>query len=101
MKTFSVAEAQANLPDVLEEVRKGVDVGIISQNQIIQLKPTSVVASDDSYLSQEYGVTPEEWAKFKVGIKTRRRKQKYTCFEGKFDPKNLACGCNSSATTRP
>jgi antitoxin (DNA-binding transcriptional repressor) of toxin-antitoxin stability system len=50
MKTFSIAEAQANLPDVLEKVKAGQDVGIISGNQIIQLKPISVVAWEDSYL---------------------------------------------------
>ena len=90
MKTFSIAEAQANLPDVLEKVKAGQDVGIISGNQIIQLKPISVVAWEDSYLCRDYDVTPEEWEKFKRKMAARRAKGKYARFDGKFDPKRLA-----------
>ena len=90
MNTFSIAEAQANLPDVLEKAKNGQDVGIISGNQIIQLKPTSVVAWEDSYLCQEYAVSPEEWAKFKRKMAACRAKGNYARFDGKFDPKQLA-----------
>jgi hypothetical protein len=52
-KTFRRAEAQANLLDVLEQVKAGQDAGIISGNQIIQLQPITVAAWEDSYLCQE------------------------------------------------
>ena len=90
MKTFSIAEAQAHLPDVLEQAKSGEDMGIISGSQIIQLKPTSVVAWEDSYLSQEYALTPKDWEKFKRKMASRRAKRKYARFDGKFDPKQLA-----------
>lgn len=64
MKTLSVSEARAALPSVLERVKNGEDIGIIAGNQIIQLKPVEVVAWENSYLYQEYNVTPEEWERF-------------------------------------
>ena len=64
MKMLSVAEACATLPAVLQRVQNGEDIGIIAGNQIIQLKPVEVVAWENSYLFQEYNVTPEEWERF-------------------------------------
>lgn len=89
MKTLSITEARANLSAVLEKAKQGEEIGIISGNQIILLKPTLVVAWEDSYVYQEYGVTPEEWEKFKARAGNRRRKEKYLTFNGKFDPKQL------------
>ena len=89
MKTLSITEARANLSAVLEKAKQGEDIGIISGNQIIQLKPTPVVAWEDSYVYQKYGVTPEEWEKFKARTGNRRGKEKYATFKGKFDPKQL------------
>ena len=90
MKTLTVSEAQKRLPSVLEQVKKGQDIGIISGEQIIQLKPVQVVAWEDSYLYQEYNVTPPEWKRFKRRIKTRRAKEDYAEFKGEFDPASLA-----------
>ena len=64
MKMLNVAEARATLPAVLESVKRGEDIGIMAGNQIIQLKPVEVVAWENSYLFQEYNVTPEEWERF-------------------------------------
>jgi len=89
MRTLSITEARANLSAVLEKAKQGEDIGIICGNQIIQLKPTPVVAWEDSYAYQEYGVTPDEWSKFKERIATRRAREKYAVFKGKFDPKEL------------
>ena len=60
MKMFSVTEAQADLTAVLERAQKGEDIGIISGNQVIHLKPVQVVPATESYLFQEYGVTGAE-----------------------------------------
>jgi len=89
MKTLTITEARANLSAVLEDAKQGEDIGIISGNQIIQLKPTPVVAWEDSYLYQEYGVTPEEWRRFKGRTSVRRSREKYFKFKGKFNPKQF------------
>jgi len=86
MKTLTVTEARANLSAVLDRAKHGEDIGIISGNQIIQLKPTEVVSWEDSHLYQEYGVTPGEWEQFGKKMRHRRTKEKYVSFEGKFDP---------------
>jgi antitoxin (DNA-binding transcriptional repressor) of toxin-antitoxin stability system len=65
MKTLSITEARANLSAVLERAKKGEEIGIISGNKIVQLKPIEVVPWEESYLYQEYGVKPEEWERFR------------------------------------
>jgi len=74
---------------VLEQATQGEDVGIVCGNQIVQLKPVEVVPWEESYVYQEYGVTPAGWNRFKKKMKVRRANGKYISFEGKFDPKNL------------
>lgn len=65
MKTLTIAEAREKLPSLLKRAREGEDIGIISGNTIIQLKPVDVVAWENGYLFQEYGVTSGEWEGFK------------------------------------
>jgi antitoxin (DNA-binding transcriptional repressor) of toxin-antitoxin stability system len=89
MKTLTITQARANLSALLEKARKGEDIGIVSGNQIIQLKPVNVVLWEESYAFQEYGVTPEEWEKFKKRTEARRKREKDVKFEGAFDPKSL------------
>jgi antitoxin (DNA-binding transcriptional repressor) of toxin-antitoxin stability system len=89
MKTLSVTEARANLSAVLERAKKGEDIGILSGNKIVQLKPVEVVSWEKSYLYQEYGVGPEEWERFKKRMESRRQNKKYVPFKGKFDPKHF------------
>jgi antitoxin (DNA-binding transcriptional repressor) of toxin-antitoxin stability system len=90
MKTLTMSDAQKRLPSVLEQVRQGEDIGIIAGDQIIQLKPVQVVAWEESYLYQEYNVTPPEWERFKRRMKTRRAKDLYAEFAGEFDPGTFA-----------
>ena len=89
MKTLTITEARANLSAVLDRAKEGEDIGIVSGNQVIQLKPVEVVAWEDSYLYQEYGAAPENWKRFKKRMQDRRIKEKYVTFEGKFDSKSL------------
>lgn len=93
MKTLSIAEARANLPALLARARKGEEIGIISGNKIIQLKPVEVVPWEDSYLHQEYGVTPAEWEHFKKQQTKKRaearRKGQLKYFSGDIE-KDLA-----------
>ena len=89
MKTHTIAEAREKLPSLLKRAREGEDIGIISGNTIIQLRPVDVVAWENGYLFQEYGVTPDEWEGFKKGMVKRRTKEKYVAFNGPFDPRAL------------
>ncbi|MBM3883275.1 MAG: hypothetical protein FJ387_26780 [Verrucomicrobia bacterium] len=85
MKTLTMSDARKRLPSVLEQVKEGENIGIIAGDQIIQLKPVQVVAWEESYLYQEYNVTPPEWERFKRRMKTRRAKERYPEFTGAFD----------------
>ncbi len=88
MKTLSIRDARARLGDVLEQVKNGEDIGIIAGDQIVQLKPVRVVGWENSYVYQEYGVTPQEWERFSKRMKRRRTKEKYLPFAGQF---KLSC----------
>ncbi|MBI2925304.1 MAG: hypothetical protein HYY24_06315 [Verrucomicrobia bacterium] len=89
MKTLTLSETQKRLPSVLKQVKQGADIGIIAGDQIIQLKSVQVVAWEESYLYQEYNVTPLEWARFKRRMKTLRAKEDYAEFPGEFDPETF------------
>ncbi len=93
MKTLTITEARANLSAVLEKAKHGDEIGIISGNRIIQLKPVEVVAWENSYLFQEYGVTPEEWERFEARQKRKlaeaKRKGQLRVFSGDLE-KDLA-----------
>jgi|ERR1041385_1141889 antitoxin (DNA-binding transcriptional repressor) of toxin-antitoxin stability system len=82
MKTLTIASARKTLPSVLNRVKKGEDIGIIAGDIIVQLKPVEVVAWEDSYLWQEYNVTPREWKRFNTRMKSRRAKAEYHTFKG-------------------
>jgi antitoxin (DNA-binding transcriptional repressor) of toxin-antitoxin stability system len=89
MKTLSITEARANLSAVLERAKNGEDIGILSGNKIVQLKPVEVVPWEESYLYQEYGVEPEEWGRFRKRMESHRRHGKYVTVKGKFDPRRF------------
>ena len=91
MTTLTVTEARSNLSKILERARNGEAIGIISGNEIVQLKPTPIIPWEESYLYQEYGVTPEEWDRFEEKQKAEfaRDKDKYKIFKGRFDPESL------------
>ena len=86
VKILSIRHARTHLSDVLEQVKNGEDIGIVAGDQIIQLRPVQVVAWENSYVCQEYGVRPEEWERFRKRMMRRRSKERYVSFEGKFDP---------------
>jgi antitoxin (DNA-binding transcriptional repressor) of toxin-antitoxin stability system len=89
MKTLSITEARANLSAVLERAKKGEEIGIISGNKIVQLKPIEVVPWEESYLNQEYGVKPEEWERFRKSQdkmrEAARRKGQLKYFSGDIE----------------
>lgn len=89
MKTLTVDEARAKLPSLIKRVKRGEEIGILAGDKVIHLKPTELVPWEDSYLYQEYGVTPEEWERFKKRTQARRIKEKYVECKGKFDAKSF------------
>ena len=89
MKTLTAAEAREKLPSLLKRAKAGEEFGIISGDAIIQLKRVDVVPWEDTYLFREYGVTPEEWERFRKKCEKRRAKEKYVSFDGPFDPQSL------------
>lgn len=58
MKTLTVTEARKNLSGWLRRAKAGEEIGIIDGNQIVALRPVSVVATD--YMETEYGFTSKE-----------------------------------------
>lgn len=47
---------------MLEKAKKGEDIGIVSGDQIVALRPVTV--SSDDYAWREYGVSPAEMKRF-------------------------------------
>src|SRR5665811_1711561 len=62
MTTLTITKARANLSQLLEKAKKGEDIGIVSGDQIVALRPVTV--SSDDYAWREYGATPAELASF-------------------------------------
>ena len=93
MKTLTVTEARRNLGQLCAAAGKGEAVGIISGNQIFQLKPVTVVAWEETYAAKEYGVTAEEMDAFTkradAEIARKEKQGGYVRFKGRFDPKAL------------
>ncbi len=91
MKTLSIDQARANLSDLLEKAKKGEDIGIMSGDQIVALRPVTV--SSDDYAWREYGVTPEEMERFEKRmereIKGERKRGSIKRFSGNLG-KDLA-----------
>lgn len=94
MKTLTVTEARRNLGQLCLEAGRGKAVGIISGNQVFQLKPVEVVAWDDTYVAREYDVTAREMDEFvaRADAEVARKEKRggYTRFKGRFEPKSLA-----------
>ena len=93
MTTLTLTKARANLGRLCEQAKKGEQIGIISGDQILQLKPIEVIPWEETYIYKEYGVTKERAERFteqmdkKIG--EEKRKGKYLRFTGKFDPHNI------------
>jgi antitoxin (DNA-binding transcriptional repressor) of toxin-antitoxin stability system len=62
MKTLTITAARKNLSRWLDAAARGEDIGIIRGADIIALRKVEVEATD--YAQREYGVTPDEMARF-------------------------------------
>ena len=91
MTTLTISQARANLSDLLEKAKRGEDIGIVSGDQIVALRPVTV--SSDDYAWREYGVTPEQMERFEKRmeneIKVERKRGKLKRFSGDLE-KDLA-----------
>jgi antitoxin (DNA-binding transcriptional repressor) of toxin-antitoxin stability system len=91
MTTLTISKARANLSDLLEKAKKGEDIGILSGDQIVALRPVTV--SSDDYAWREYGVTPAEMQRFEKrmerAIKHERKRGRVKRFSGNLE-KDLA-----------
>ncbi len=58
MKTLSVTTARKNLGHWIARAQRGEDIGILSGEGIVALRPVQVEATD--YAEREYGVTSEQ-----------------------------------------
>ncbi len=91
MKTITITKARANLSDLLEKAKRGEDIGIVSGDQIVALRPVTV--SSDDYAWREYGVAPAELERFEERmerkISAERKRGKIKRFSGNLE-KDLA-----------
>jgi antitoxin (DNA-binding transcriptional repressor) of toxin-antitoxin stability system len=91
MTTLTITEARANLSKLLEKAKQGEDIGIMSGNQIVALRPVTV--SSDDYAWREYGATPAELARFEKQMEQKlsadRKRGNIKRFSGNLD-KDLA-----------
>jgi len=91
MKTLTITKARANLSELLEKAKKGEDIGIVSGDQIVALRPVTV--SSDDYAWREYGATPAEMKRFEERVErelaTERKGGKVKRFSGNLE-KDLA-----------
>lgn len=91
MTTLTITKARTNLSQLLEKAKKGEDIGIVSGDQIVALRPVTV--SSDDYAWREYGVTPDEMERFekRMGreIKVERKRGTVKRFSGNLE-KDLA-----------
>ena len=91
MTTLTITKARANLSELLEKAKRGEDIGIVSGDQIVALRPVTVTSDD--YAWREYGATPAELAVFErrmdKQIVAERKRGKSKRFSGDLE-KDLA-----------
>jgi antitoxin (DNA-binding transcriptional repressor) of toxin-antitoxin stability system len=87
MTTLTITKARANLSQLLERAKKGEDIGIVSGDQIVALRPVTV--SSDDYAWREYGVTPAEMKRFEERVEgeiaSERKRGKVKRFSGNLE----------------
>jgi antitoxin (DNA-binding transcriptional repressor) of toxin-antitoxin stability system len=92
MKTITITKARANLSALLERAKGGEDIGIVSGDQIVALRPVTVTSDD--YALREYGATQDELERFEKRteqkILAERRRGKIKRFSGDINKKDLA-----------
>jgi antitoxin (DNA-binding transcriptional repressor) of toxin-antitoxin stability system len=91
MTTLTITKARANLSQLLEKAKRGEDIGIVSGDQIVALRPVTV--SSDDYAWREYGVSPAEMKRFEKRVEREiageRKRGKLKRFSGNLE-KDLA-----------
>ena len=91
MTTLTVTKARANLSAILEKAKLGEDIGIVSGDQIIALRPVTV--SSDDYAWREYDATRAELKRFEkrmeLKLAAERQRRKIKRFSGNLE-KDLA-----------
>jgi len=91
MTTLTIGKARANLSELLEKAKKGEDIGILSGDQIVALRPVTV--SSDDYAWREYGMSSEQMKRFEKRmereIKGERKRGTMKRFSGNLE-KDLA-----------
>jgi len=91
MTTLTITKARANLSALLEKAKRGEDIGIVSGDQIVALRPVTI--SSDDYAWREYGATPDELQQFEKRMERKlsaeRRRGKIKRFSGNLE-KDLA-----------
>ncbi len=91
MTMLTISKARANWSDLLEKAKKGEDIGILSGDQIVALRPVTV--SSDDYAWREYGVSSEQMKQFEKrmerGIRSERKRGQVKRFSGNLE-KDLA-----------
>ena len=91
MTTLTITKARANLSELLEKAKRGEDIGIVSGDQIVALRPVTVTSDD--YAWREYGATPAELALFEKRMEQKivdeRKRGKSRRFSGNLE-KDLA-----------
>jgi antitoxin (DNA-binding transcriptional repressor) of toxin-antitoxin stability system len=75
MKTLTATQARKNLTALLNRAKRGEDIGIISGDSVIALRPVQVFSED--YAMTEYGLTKEELdrAYKKIGAEIKRERK--------------------------
>jgi antitoxin (DNA-binding transcriptional repressor) of toxin-antitoxin stability system len=79
MTTLTITDAKKNLGKWLNAAINGEDVGILTGNKVVALRPVEVEATDCAW--REYGVTPEQLDRF---IQTDNARIERLRREGKF-----------------
>jgi antitoxin (DNA-binding transcriptional repressor) of toxin-antitoxin stability system len=74
MKTLTITDAKKNLSRWLDAAARGEDIGIIRGADIIALRRVEVESTD--YAQREYGVTPDEMARFEKATEKRYQRLK-------------------------
>ena len=89
MKTLTVSEAKEKLATLLNRAKPGEEIGIISGDRIIQLKPVEVVPWEETYLWKEYVVTKDTATGFAERMDRRIRDSekhgRYKTFSGDLE----------------
>jgi hypothetical protein len=72
--TLTLAEAKKDLGKWLTAAVKGESVGIQKGSALVMLRPLEVRLLDYGYARKEYGVTKQEFDRFRAALEARTKK---------------------------